>query len=229
MTDALDRNPCESPFAGAEFVENPEPRCPCVLLLDTSASMQGAPIGELGAGLVAFKDELAADALAAKRVEVAVVTFGPVRVATSFVTPTDFVPPVLEASGDTPMGEAMARALDLVRERKARYRENGIPYFRPWVFLVTDGAPTDAWQEAAGAVQAAERAGKLAFFPVAVEGANVEVLGRIGTRAPVRLVGLRFREMFAWLSRSLQSVSRSRPGESVELESPTAPDGWGKV
>jgi len=31
----------EQPFAAAEFAENPEPRCPCVLLLDTSASMQG--------------------------------------------------------------------------------------------------------------------------------------------------------------------------------------------
>jgi uncharacterized protein with von Willebrand factor type A (vWA) domain len=27
-----------------EFAENPEPRCPCVLLLDTSSSMRGAPI-----------------------------------------------------------------------------------------------------------------------------------------------------------------------------------------
>ena len=27
-----------------EFAENPEPRCPCVLLLDTSGSMEGAPI-----------------------------------------------------------------------------------------------------------------------------------------------------------------------------------------
>ncbi len=78
-------------------------------------------------------------------------------------------------------------------------------------------------------MQAAERAGKLAFFPVAVDGANLEVLGKLGTRAPLRLEGLRFRDMFAWLSRSLQSVSRSRPGESVALENPVAPEGWAKV
>jgi hypothetical protein len=35
------------PFGGVEFAENPEPRCPCILLLDTSGSMQGAPIREL--------------------------------------------------------------------------------------------------------------------------------------------------------------------------------------
>src|SRR3954466_3185052 len=64
------------PFGTNDFAENPEPRVPCVLLLDVSGSMAGTPIAELNAGLVAFKDELAAALLAAKRVEVAIVTFG---------------------------------------------------------------------------------------------------------------------------------------------------------
>ncbi len=34
----------QQPFADAEFAENPEQRCPCILLLDTSSSMNGAPI-----------------------------------------------------------------------------------------------------------------------------------------------------------------------------------------
>ena len=43
-------------FHGVELNEdNPEPRCPCVLLLDTSASMAGAPISEMNAGLREFK------------------------------------------------------------------------------------------------------------------------------------------------------------------------------
>ena len=58
-----------------EFAENPEPRCPCVLLLDTSSSMQGLPIDALNQGLRTFKDELMKDPLASRRVEVAVVTF----------------------------------------------------------------------------------------------------------------------------------------------------------
>ena len=44
----------DSPFENAEFVENPEPRCPCVLLLDTSSSMKGQPIKELNDGLAFF-------------------------------------------------------------------------------------------------------------------------------------------------------------------------------
>ena len=68
------------PFGAAGFADNPEPECPCLLLLDTSSSMAGRPIEELIAGLIAFKDELMADAMATKRIEVAIVTFGPVRV-----------------------------------------------------------------------------------------------------------------------------------------------------
>lgn len=49
------------PFGAAEFADNPEPRCPCLLLLDTSGSMQGRPIQQLKEGLVTFEDELAAE------------------------------------------------------------------------------------------------------------------------------------------------------------------------
>jgi uncharacterized protein with von Willebrand factor type A (vWA) domain len=44
--------PDQVPFGDSDFAENPEPRCACLLLLDTSGSMQGAPIRELNAGLV---------------------------------------------------------------------------------------------------------------------------------------------------------------------------------
>ena len=67
-------------FATSDFASNPEPRCPCILLLDVSGSMNGRPINELNAGLVTFRDELLADPLALKRVELGIVTFGPVHV-----------------------------------------------------------------------------------------------------------------------------------------------------
>src|SRR5260370_2679323 len=99
MSDNLD----QIPFGGAEFAENPEPRCPCLLLLDTSGSMNGSPIQELNDGLATFKDAIAADAMALKRVEVAIVSFGPVHVQSEFQTVDTFSPPPLVASVDPPI------------------------------------------------------------------------------------------------------------------------------
>lgn len=80
-------------FATSDFASNPEPRCPCILLLDVSGSMSGRPINELNAGLVTFRDELLADSLALKRVELGIVTFGPVHVEQPLPAPLTFSRP----------------------------------------------------------------------------------------------------------------------------------------
>lgn len=216
----------QSPFTFTEFTENPEPRCACLLLLDTSGSTGGEPIRQLNLGLQALKDELAQDSLAMKRVEVGIVTFGPVQVIQEFLTVDQWQPQPLSVSGDTPMGEAIERGLELLRVRKDQYRANGIEVFRPWVFLITDGAPTDSWQAAAASIRSGEDSKGFAFFGVGVEGANMEILGKICVRAPVKLSGLRFRELFAWLSSSLSQVSSSQPGTQVLLPPPS---GWTSV
>ncbi|MER2530309.1 MAG: VWA domain-containing protein [Candidatus Competibacter sp.] len=227
--DLSRQTPFGMDFSVAEFADNPEPRCPCVLLLDNSWSMNGRPITELNEGLTAFKEELLADSLAAKRVEIAIISFGPVEVVNSFQTAEHFIPPQLTAQKDTPMGMAVMKGLELLNQRKMLYRENGIPFFRPWIFLITDGTPTDDWKAAANEIRKGEESRTFAFFAVGVEGANLDILQEISVRQPLRLRGLRFRELFQWLSNSMRSVSRSVPGTEVPLNNPTCPGGWASV
>ena len=154
-------------FEASEFAENPEPRVPCVLLLDVSGSMSGQPIAELNEGLVTLKDTLSADSLASKRAELAIVTFGgSVNTIQDFVTAEHFRPPHLKVSGDTPMGQAITTGLEMIVTRKTIYRTNGISYYRPWVFLITDGGPSDSWQAAAEQVKQGEASKSFAFFTV---------------------------------------------------------------
>ncbi|NES07007.1 MAG: VWA domain-containing protein [Okeania sp. SIO2F4] len=213
-----------------EFAENPEPRCPCVLLLDTSASMTGTPIQALNDGLETFRDNLITDDLAKKRVEVAIISFdNQVKIVQEFITADQFENPVLTAQGQTYMGTAIHKALDMIAARKSEYRNNGITYYRPWVFLITDGEPQGESErivkEAGDRIQQEEDNKHVAFFAVGVEGANMDKLGEIVQRTPLKLRGLDFREMFIWLSASMQQVSHSKVDEQVALP----PPGWGAV
>ena len=217
------------PFGNMEFADNPEPRCACLLLLDTSESMKGDKIRELNAGLVEFALQLRADAMASKRVEVAIVTFGPVEVAQQFITADSFLAPELKATGNTPMGAAILRAADLIAQRKKAYRENGIGYYRPWIFMISDGAPTDDVRRAQDVIKQSEKSKSFMFYSVGVSGADMNALAKISVRQPLRLKGLSFSQLFVWLSHSLSSVSRSQTSDTPPLENPTGPDGWAAV
>jgi uncharacterized protein YegL len=215
-----------------ELAPNPEPRCPCVLLLDVSRSMAGSKISLLNEGIQAYRNDLNADSLASQRVEVALVTFGgEVEVVCPFVTASLFQPPTLKVHGDTPMGRAVTHGIEMVGERKQFYKEQGLHYFRPWIFLVTDGGPTDEWKSAAELVRKGEQAKSFAFFAVGVEGANFDVLRRISVRQPLALRELRFRDLFVWLSQSQRQVSVSSPGEEerITFANPTGPGGWASL
>ena len=125
------------------------------------------------------------------------------------------------------MGSAIDQGLDMLETRKRTYKQAGISYYRPWVFLITDGAPTDSWHDAARRVRDGDSNERKAFsfFSVGVEGADLSILAQICSpnRPPLKLKGLSFRELFSWLSSSLGGVSRSQPGQLVALPAPT---GW---
>jgi len=203
------------PFDDISLIENSQIRCPCLLLLDTSGSMTGAPIDELNSGLVTLQQELVSDSLASKRVEVSIVTFGPVRSMCDFLTVDKFIPPSLTATGGTPTGQAIMFGIKKVRERVMQYQQSGVPSYRPWIFLITDGSPTDDWTQ--GAAEVHRGVGKeFEFFGIGVQGADMNTLGKI-TPNTKHLQGLSFSELFRWISQSMKAVSRSVAGDQVKL------------
>lgn len=219
------------PVGQPEFVDNPEPRCPVVLLIDTSGSMENEPIDNVNKGISIFREELIKDEIAALRCEVCIVTFGgDVKVIQHFVTVDEFEPSTLYAGGGTPMGEAIEQALSLIEERKNKYKENGIQYYRPWIMLITDGAPTDGdlWKASARELHDAYQTGKCLFYAIAVKGADMDTLSEIAPREvpPQMLEGMKFRELFVWLSASMKKVSSARPGEAGHQETLPPINGW---
>jgi uncharacterized protein YegL/transposase-like protein len=179
----------------------------CVLVLDISLSMVGRPIAELNNALVTLKDTLAADRLASKRVEIAIITFGGVvEVVQAFITAENFVPPVLEARGNSPMGQAVERAIDLVEERREACKRNGIAFYRPCVLVITDGGPSDCCRSAANRVRWAESDKLLVLFAAGVENADMEGLKEISVRDPIKIRGVEFRQLILCLSNSIRSL-----------------------
>ena len=214
-----------------ELVENPTARVPICLVLDVSGSMAGAPIDELQAGVELFFKAIREDEVAQHAAEIAIVTFGGgAQKKLDFLAISRQQVPNLYASGDTPMGEAVSLALDLLEARKNEYRNAGVDYFPPWMVVKTDGQPTDSIDLASTRIRDLVTARKLTVFPIAIgEGADLGQLSRLSpSRPPLKLQGLNFREFFLWLSRSVSRVSQSTPGESVTLDL----DGiksWGEV
>jgi uncharacterized protein YegL len=129
------------------------------------------------------------------------------------------------------MGQAIEMALDMVDDRKQTYKQNGVTYYRPWVFLMTDGGPTDPWEAAARRVHAGEAAKKFVFFAVGVSGAEMGTLAQIAppTRAPIMMAGLQFKELFTWLSSSLAKVSQSKAGDPNQQVALPPTSGWTTV
>ncbi len=193
---------------------NPDPRIACALLLDTSSSMGGAPIDQLNQGFAQFCDEIKNDDLACKRAEISVVTFdSSARVDIPFTEGRYLQPRQLHASGTTAMGAAINLALDELAAQKQAYKSAGLEYYRPWLFVLTDGAPTDGavFSAAAARVKDAEAAKGLSVFAIGVgPNANLVKLKELSARRdPVMLDGLKFKEFFHWLSASLSAASQS--------------------
>lgn len=232
-------------FANPEarsLLANRHRRTPCVLLLDTSSSMDGEKISRLNDGFKAFREDILRNPMAAQSVELCVISFGPVQVQSEFTLLREMNQIKFKADGVTPLKEALELAMVKVTERKVMYIEHGISYYRPWIFLLTDGEPTDSngyqsdsFKELLQPLEMAAADQKFMLFTigVGVSPKGRDVLNQLSRPFKGRcldLDNLKFEEMFLWLSGSLMRVSQSAPGQKVQLVDPAVGDdiydGW---
>ncbi|MEA3137382.1 MAG: hypothetical protein QOC71_1663 [Thermoplasmata archaeon] len=213
-------------------IANPDkPQAACVLLLDTSRSMRGAPIRALQQGLETYRDYLAGDAEAKLIVETCVIAFSDEAKVVHPFSSVDSLPKIeLEAGGWTSMGAAIDLGIQQIEERKAFYKDEGVDYYRPFLVLITDGAPTDLkgdarFNECAAKLQQGAKDRKFIPLLFGTGNANFDKLkllaGPTGTVAGID--GARFEEFFQWLSKSVSGLKDSKPGEVVTFADPTLP------
>src|SRR5688572_3966722 len=212
-------------------VANPDkPQAACAVLLDTSQSMRGEPIRALEKGLQAYREFLSQDEEAKMIVETCVITFSDEAKVVHPFSSVDDMPESIElkAGGWTAMGAAIDLGIQQIEERKQYYKDEGVDYYRPFLVLITDGAPTDLksqarFDEVAAKLQQGAKDRK--FIPLFFGTGNASfdklkrLLGETGTVAGID--GARFGEFFQWLSKSVGGLKDSRPGDKVEFQDPT--------
>jgi uncharacterized protein YegL len=211
-----------------------EKKVPILLVLDTSGSMMGAAIDQLNAGLQLFQDAFdrskGADLELIRAGEIGIVTFGNGGVqvydlakglpggsgARSMVPAGRFKAPNLVAGGETPMGAAMRQALAIISYQKSEWRQIGQAYYRPMIFLLSDGEPTDAgWEQAAAECKEAMKKKGCFIIPFAVENGNRDKLAKFSSMPAIPLSEVTmFREFFKFLSDSMSSLAQGNDADA---------------
>jgi hypothetical protein len=188
-------------------------------LLDTSGSMGGEPIQRLNDGLNGLVRSLQSDDNA-DIIDIAVITFGGSVNVTMPHTPisrieADFN---LSASGLTPMGEGLLKAAEITNERRRLYNANGVMTFKPWIFMITDGEPTDSIESAKQELMKLQDNDKLKLWILGIPGYDKEPLkGLTKDGLILELRDFDLKTALNWVNKSMANVSHSAPGEMPKM------------
>ncbi len=210
----------------ADFVR----RLPVYLLLDCSGSMMGEPIEAVKQGVKALISELRSDPQALETAYLSVITFdSSARQVLPLTELMLFKEPEIHASGATALGKALNVLIDCINSEVRKSTETQKGDWRPLVFILTDGSPTDieAFREAAQKLKTVKAANIIAC--AAGSNANTSYLKEI-TENVLMMNTLSAGDMaqfFAWASGSIKMSSKSldaKPGGAIEL--PPPPQGF---
>lgn len=194
------------------WTEPPDPRLPCVILVDTSDSMAPAT-GELYEGLVQLGEVIKEDHGPFWTVDFCIIAFDDdARVEVPFISAYDYHAPMLTCGGMTAMHKAVDLALEELEARKDQYKENKTAYLRPWIFMMTDGAANDADNGAFGRLIQSQRDKHCTFFPIAIgDEVDMKQLGSLKLDGTVLKASKdNFKGAFVWLGNSLSGVLRMK-------------------
>ena len=207
----------------------------CVLLLDTSGSMSGAAIEQLNHAVNQFKAKVSLDDTAKNCVDIAIITFSSsVKVVQNFVPVMEMDSVNLVADGGTSMGAGLSKALEMIKARNRFYDDLGTPVFKPWIFVVSDGVPTDSIDAISKQIKAEDEKGKLKVIALGVKGYDKKSFTSF-THRILELADYNFDKIFDWLAASMVTISVSKvaneSGDNVELaelpsNSRIVPRGW---
>jgi uncharacterized protein YegL len=125
-----------------------ERKLPVYLLLDTSGSMHGEPIEAVKNGVQMLISSLRSDPFALENAHVSVITFDSTAKQVAPLTELPaFQIPVIAASGETNLGEGLSLLASCILSEVKRGTTDSRGDWRPLVFIMTDGEPTDSWKQ----------------------------------------------------------------------------------
>ena len=185
-------------------------RLPVYLVLDTSASMYGEKIDAVRQGVKLLLADLNNDPIALETAYLSVITFS--SSAQQVVPLTElmaFQEPTIDASGSTAMGEALTLLGKCVEREVRKTTDTQKGDWKPLVFIMTDGQPTDSWEGAADAIKKKKLGNIIAF--AAGDDADEMLLKRI-TELVVKSEDLQpddLKAFFKWVSDSIKTTSQS--------------------
>jgi len=181
------------------------------LVLDTSGSMSGEPIQAVENGMQMLVSALRQDPQALESAYLSVITFN--SQAQQDVPLTDlasFQMPALKACGATELGAALTLVRDCAKSEVAKTTPEKKGDWRPLVFLMTDGGPTDVWQKGLTEFQSFKWG--MVVCCAAGQGADTSVLKQISPECVVQLDTADSKSLaafFKWVSASISASSKS--------------------
>lgn len=183
-------------------------RLPVYLLLDCSGSMYGEPIEAVKNGVQVLVSTLRQDPYALETAYLSIITFdSSAKQVTPLTELAAFQQPNIEANGCTALGEALALLATKVDQEVTKTTPEQKGDWRPLVFIMTDGVPTDDINK--GITEFKKRKFGMVVACAAGQGADTNVLKQI-TECVVQLDtadSSTIKSFFKWVSASVSAGS----------------------